>query len=175
MLSRFAKALLVTTSFAPVLLTYAFVLFLEGAAVWKIAILITITVVFSLLCINILYASKRQLEQVSFPIQSIKTADGEVVGFLVAYLLPFASFASSKINTSVLVFVMILFFLLIWSTNAYHINPLLSLFGYNFYEVSTVQNITFLLITRRDLRSTKSIGYVVQLTDYMVLDIEKED
>ena len=60
-----------------------------------------------------------------------------------------------------------------WGTHSYHTNPILTFFGYHFYEVTTPQNVSFLLITKRDLRNTKNISTVVQITDYMILDTEK--
>ncbi|SER54338.1 hypothetical protein [Salipaludibacillus aurantiacus] len=174
MLNKFVKVALVSTSFSPILLTYAFILWLEEDSILKFSIVIGLAALLVFLCLLIINFAKKKLEIINLPIQSIKTADGEVVGFLVAYLLPFTTIASEQINESILIFIMSLFFLIIWSTNSYHINPLLSVFGYHFYEVNTSNNISFLLITKRDLRDTTSITSTVQLTEYMVLDINNK-
>jgi len=170
LLNKLAKASLVATSFAPVLITYAFVLWLGEKPWWKIFTIIFISIILMFLCFLVLSFAKSKLEIIDFPINSIKTADGEVIGFLLAYLIPFATLTSESVNGKVLLFIFSLFILLIWSTNSYHINPLLTIMGYHFYEVTTTNNITFLLITKRDLRNTASVKKVVQLTEYMVFD-----
>lgn len=136
----------------------------------KVVILLGVVIILICLCVLILKLSRRKLEVVRFPINSVRIADGEVVGFLVAYLLPFTSLTTDKINEFTLVFVLFIFFVVIFATNAYHFNPLLSLLGYHFYEVTTENNITYLLITKRTLKNTTSIKEVSHLTDYIVLD-----
>ncbi|MFZ7103265.1 MAG: hypothetical protein ACOWWO_11515 [Peptococcaceae bacterium] len=174
MLSKLAKACLVSTSFAPVLVTYAFVLWIGNKPIREIVYILFTAILLMLLCLYVLSIAKKKIQIVDFTISSIKTADSEVLGFLVAYLIPFATLASDQINGAVLIFIFGLFLLVIWSTNSYHINPLLTLFGYHFYEVTTRNNITFLLITKRDLRNTTSVKKVIQLTEYMVFDVKEE-
>ncbi|WP_315118151.1 hypothetical protein [uncultured Clostridium sp.] len=173
MLSKIAKVLLVSTSFSPVLLTYSFVLWLENKPWMNIISPLIITIGLLVICMCLLKFAGENIQIIDFNINSIKTADGEVVGFLVAYLLPFVNFASNEINKKVLIFIFILFFIVVWGTNSYHINPLITLLGYHFYEVTTSNNITFLLLTKKDLRNTTSIKKVVQLTEYMVLDTRR--
>lgn len=172
MLSSFAKLLLVATAFAPVLLTYAFALYLERGVTAVALSLIAATMGLVLLCLFVIRAARSQLEALQFPITSVKTADMEVVGFVLAYLLPLVSTTSETVNLPVLAFVLAIFFLVVWSTNSYHFNPLLGMLCYHFYEVTTESGVTFLLITRKDVRNSRSVGRVVQLTDYMVLDSE---
>ena len=174
MLNKLAKASLVTTSFAPILITYSFVLWLDNKPWDKIMYTFAIAVLLIVICIAVLSIAKKQLQIVDFPVTSIKTADGEVLGFLITYLIPFTTLASDDINQTVLLFIFGLFILVIWSTNSYHINPLLTILGYHFYEVTTVNNITFLLITKRHLRNTANIKKVVHLTEYMVFDVLEE-
>lgn len=165
---------MVLTSFAPVFITYAFVLWIKDGFTCTVVWVIIIAIILTVLCLLIIHLARKELEIVQFPIRAVKTADSEIVGFLVVYLLPFVSLTSDTINEPVMGFILVLFFLVAWSTNSYHVNPILALFRYHFYEVTTSQNITFLLMTRRNLRNTTSINHVVQLTDYMVLDTEKE-
>ncbi|WP_051506792.1 hypothetical protein [Saccharibacillus sacchari] len=166
--------MLVLTSFSPILLTYAFVVWVRGGSLTLISLITLLIVILLIGCIQIIKIAKEKLEVINFPINSIKVTDGEVVGFLVAYLLPFLSLGTDKVNGQILLFIMFIFFIVIWGTNAYHFNPLLSLLGYHFYEVSTAENITYLLITKKSLKNTKAIKSVIQLTDYIVLDTEEE-
>lgn len=170
-MNRISKALLVFTSFAPIILTYSFILFIKKSKLSEIVPLLIIVLLMTIICLSVLHYAKRHLEIQSFKINSIKTADGEVLGFLIAYILPVLSLTNPNIDFRIIGFVIILFFTIIWTTNSYHINPLLSLFGYHFYEVTTLDNVTYLLLTKRELRKTASLKEVVHITDYMVLDI----
>jgi len=162
---------LVLTSFSPIFLTYSFILYMRGESLLKIVILLGIIILLLITCVLIIELSRRKLEVVRFPINSVKIADGEVVGFLVAYLFPFTSLTTDKVNEITLLFVLFIFFVVIFGTNAYHFNPLLSLLGYHFYEVTTESNVTYLLITKKTLKNTVSINEVAHLTDYIVLDV----
>jgi hypothetical protein len=170
MLNIFAKVFLVATSFAPVLLTYAYVYYLKDGASAAAISLVVVTILLVLVCVLLIKAAKSTIGTVSFPISSVKTADTETVGFVVAYLLPLIAPDSATVNLNVLMFVLVIFFLVVLTTNSYHCNPLMGLLGYHFYEVTTAQEVTFLLITRRDVRNSRSVERVIQLTDYMVLD-----
>jgi hypothetical protein len=125
------------------------------------------------ICYGILKYASKELEILNFEITSVKTADIELVGYVIAYLLPFVT--PAELNYSVLAFILFLLLLIIWGTNSYHFNPLLSLIGFNFYEVTTKGAITFLLITKKDIRTTKDIHKVVQITNYIVLDPGEEN
>jgi hypothetical protein len=88
MLCKGSKFLLTATSIAPILLTIWFLKFSNG---WKFtnglhyliaAITLTIT------CAIIIYLSRKHLEKFPVKIAAVKTADKEIVGFVLVYLLP---------------------------------------------------------------------------------------
>jgi MFS family permease len=171
MLSRAAKTVMVATAFAPILLTLAFVNWWTGQPPifwlgYGIAALLL-----ALVCVLILKESARRLERVSVPIESVKPADKEVLAFVLSYLLPLANVSTvNKIDPAILIFIVLLLLLVVFTTNSYHFNPLLGLFGYRFYEVTTKKKVGFVLVTRRIVRDTSAIGALVQLTDYIVLE-----
>jgi hypothetical protein len=169
MFSKIAKVFLVATAFAPVLLTLAFLEYIQGPHWWSVFLYGVVAVLLGLICKLLLVAAKKQLEILPFRVHSIKTADNEILAFVIAYLLPFAG-VSGVVQTNILTFILVIIFAVIWTTHAYHCNPILGLFGYHFYEIVTDGNITFILITHRTLRQCKEIRNVVQLTDYIVLD-----
>ena len=166
--------MLVISSVSPVFLTYAFILWIENKSSIRIIIILLIVAIFIGLSHCILSLSTKKLERLRFPITSIRTADSDILTFFIAYLFPFISLSSDKVNEPVLIFILIFFILVILGTHSYHTNPILTLLGYHFYEVTTPENITYLLITKRDLRNTKQIDYIVQISDYMVLDTKNK-
>ncbi len=175
MLSRIAKLLLVSTSLAPILVTWAFADWrVRGPALAQLGACLSAGGLL-LLCALILRGSETSIAAVSFEAASVRTADTEVVGFLLAYLLPLISLGTATVDMSVLVFVAVLLALVIWSANAYTVNPLLALLGYHYYEVSNADGVSFLLISRRDLRRVADVKAVRQLTRYVLLDKEFHD
>ncbi len=172
-MNRFAKLLLVSTSFAPIILTYAFVNFISGGSHTTTISLIIVVILLVFICLSLLRFSYNKLERQKICLNSIRTSDGEVVGFVIAYLLPILSIASPSIDYKVIAFIAFMFLVVIWTTNSYHINPLINFFGYHFYEVSADDNVTYLLLTKKELRKTSSIKTIIHLTEYMIMDGER--
>lgn len=170
MLSRFAKLLLVATSLAPILVTWAFADWREhGASIAQLSAVV-VALLLVVLCALLIRGARRLLGEIQFAASAIKTADSEVVGFIVAYLLPLVSAGSGRFDPILLVFIMLLLGLIVWSSNAYSVNPLLSLFGYHFYEVTNTDGVTFLFLARRELQSVNDVTSVKQLSRYVLLD-----
>ncbi len=169
MLRILPKLLLVATSFAPVMLTSAAVSF------WKKEIptgfaLVAIAIAAVGICVLVMRAAARKLSRNSVTIKSIKPADKEIIGFVLAYLLPLAR--GSQFEGFPLIVVLAVFFLVVMTSNAYHTNPLLGLLGYHFYEV-TIDEIGYVLVSSKSLHNTRVIKEVVSLTDYMLLDVSR--
>jgi hypothetical protein len=120
----------------------------------------------------LLYLCQRQLEVLPIKLKKAKTSDREVIGFLLAYVLPLAltSGTSLEIDKWAVVFLVALFGMVVWGTHAYDFNPLLGLIGYHFFEVETEGGITYIVITKRNIVHVQQITEVVQLTDYVLLD-----
>lgn len=53
----------------------------------------------------------------------------------------------------------------------YHFNPMLGLLGWHFYKVESPEGITFILITKKHLRTAALELKVGQLTEYLLLDL----
>ncbi len=93
-----------------------------------------------------------------------------MVGFVLVYLLPLINRSALDIDGFVLVFVAIMFFIIVLTTNSYHFNPLIGFFGYHFYEVTVEGGITFVLMTKKNLTNCKAVRSVVQVSEYMILE-----
>lgn len=168
---RFApKLLLVLTAFAPVMLTFAAVYWFDNKKILALA-LISVAVLLVLTCTKVIKLSASQLATNPVTIKTIKPADKEIVGFVLAYLLPLAR--GSQFDGVPIFIVLGVFLLVVMTSNAYHTNPLLGLIGYHFYEV-TIDDVGYTLLSKRNLHNTKAIKTVVSLTDYMLLDVTKQ-
>ena len=147
MLNRAAKLALVSTSLAPICLTLWFVEFSKNWN-WREGLgYLAVALMLSLLCSVLIRTAANKLETLPVKIKSIRTADKEIVGFLLVYLLPLIKQAPNSIQLPVL------------------------LFGYHFYEATIEGDITFVLITQQSITHCKNISKVVQLTEYMILDV----
>lgn len=172
LLAKFAKLLLVCTALAPILMTLAVIRWVRGDLWPGGALYFGVAVGLFILCGLILRAAKKMLEQVPVDLREVRTADAQIVGFVIAYLLPLVNANTDQVEWRVLGFVLLLFLFVVWSTHSYHFNPLLALLGYHFYEVTDASNVSYVLITRRSLRNTVTVKKVIQLTEYMLLDGE---
>lgn len=170
MLGSVAKILLVSTAFAPVLLTLAFVRYVQGHTDTRTVVYAALAAALTLACVLVLRAAQGALQVIPFSVDSIRTADKEIVAFVLSYLLPLAKLAPSAVDWRVNIFVLGLLVVIVLTTHSYHFNPLLGLIGYHFYEVSTPDKVAFILITKQDMRNKAQISAVVQLTDYIVLE-----
>ncbi|GAA6168299.1 hypothetical protein [Sessilibacter corallicola] len=170
-MTKFAKLLLVLTSTAPILLTLAFVEYLTKKN-WEIIIpLISIVGLFVCFCLYILSKAPNKLEVFSLNSTSVKPADNELVGFVLAYLVPILNASYKEIDFLLMAFIYILFVVIAWNSNAYHFNPILGVLGFNSYEVTTRENITYVLLTKKTIRKNSDVCGVCQLTQYMLLDV----
>ena len=167
MLGFSPKFLLAATAFAPVLFTSALVCFINGEY-WQGAALLVLVLLCWGVCVLVLQKAKLQLSPQVVSLKSIKPADKELVGFVLAYLLPLAR--GSVFEPLPLALAMAVFFFVVMTSNAYHTNPLMGVIGFHFYDV-VIEEVGYVMVTRQTLHNTPSINRAVHLTDYMLLDI----
>lgn len=171
MLNRFARTLLACTATAPILLTYSFMIWLKKKSVLEIVSPLVVAILLVTICICILKFASKRLQITHIKIVGLSPADGESLGFIIAYLLPLVTTSLDDINY----FVFILFFIFIMAmiliTNMCSTNPLLNFAGYHFYQVTTIGQINYLLITKKVLINVNQVTQVVKLTEYIALEV----
>ena len=169
MLRSLPKLLLAATSFAPVMLTSAVVFYAKGQLLlscWLVVATVTATVV----CLVVIKCAAKQLSKNSVSIKSIKPADREMVAFILVCLIPLVQ--GIQFDVLSLFVVLVVFFLIVMTSNTYHTNPLLGLFSYHFYDVM-IDDVCYTLISHRTPHNAKAIKEVVSLTDYVLLDVTR--
>lgn len=170
MLNRFAKLLLTATAIAPVLITYAWIAFRSGNNTAGVALLLTCAVLIAI-CWGLLAFCKKHLERIAFSVTSVEAADRENMGFLLLYLLPLFTSSFGDLNWELWVPAILIFAVVVATGYNYHFNPLLGLLGWHFYKVGTKEGVTYVLITKRQIRSATETALVGQLTEYIVMDM----
>jgi hypothetical protein len=173
MLNKFAKFLLVATSIAPVMLAFGVVAYSEGKtglAVWQ---WLVYAAGLTVICLLVLRFAKARIATESVSLKAVKSADKEVLAFLVTYLLPILAKETLDYKGSVLTMVYVLAIIAwtVYHSNAFFFNPLLALFGYHFYEVELADGMPSMVITRDVIRTTSKPITAVQLFDYTYLQV----
>jgi multisubunit Na+/H+ antiporter MnhB subunit len=162
--------MLTASSIAPVGFTYAWVAYLQdqkGVAVAAGCIgLLAVTA-----CLLVLGYARKNVEAMEFKAQSIEAADRENLGFMLLYLLPLFTDKIATLNWSVWIPMVLVFAVIIATGYAYHFNPLLGIMQWHFYKITSIEGVTYVLITKKQLRTAAKSLAVGQLTEYILIDL----
>lgn len=166
-----ARLILTVTALAPVLFTY-------GWSVWSsdknLAYFLGVgSFLLVSVCMWLILQAENNLEEVSIEVMSAEAADNENVAFLLLYLSPFFAESFSSVNWSVIAPAIFVFGLVICTGYNYHYSPMLGLLRWHSYRVSSKEGITYVLLTRRQLRKASGRLTVRQLTEYVVIEFER--
>jgi len=170
MLNGIAKMALTSTAIAPVLLTYGWVAYQDDDTKTAV-ILVLACAALAWVCIRLLRYSKENLERMKFEAASVEAADRENIAFLLLYLLPLFTAQFDALNWQVWLPAVLIFAAVVATGYNYHFSPLLGLMGWHFYKVGTKEGVTYVLITKRQLRSASEVISVGQLTEYIVIEL----
>lgn len=169
MFSTLAKWLLTSTAIAPVALTYAWVVYQAGN--WQLAAGLTaLCVVLVIVSLGLLRFARKTIERVNFKAQTVEAADNENIAFLLLYLLPLFTANIDTLTWQVWLPMIVIFAIITATGYSYHFNPLLGMMGWHFYKVTTEEGVTYVLITKKQLRKAAEQLQVVQITEYILLD-----
>jgi len=157
MLSQLARLLFVVTALGPVALVFGLprllkheflsIAWVEAASISSLALLAPV------LALLLLRLVRTRLTVEEIKLTSAKTADDQVVAFLVTYMLPLLAPAESSPDAAGIAIFVALLLLVLYQANLVHINPLLGLMGYHFYEVGAASGGQYLLISKVPERS----------------------
>lgn len=165
------KLILTLTAMAPVGFILAWIEFKQGISLFLPLVFLGVSVSLVIMCSWMLYRAKTN-EVINFKIDTIEAADRENLSFLLLYLIPLLTANLEKINWDIGIPLLLVFGITVLSGYSYHFNPLLNLLGWHFYKVLTPEGVTYVLLTKKELRKTSKKFKVVQLTEYIVLDVE---
>jgi hypothetical protein len=166
--------MLTGTALAPIALVYAWVLYAEGKCIYAFYLVAASIILLGLMLWMLKYC-KANLERSKFKVTSIEAADREHITFILLYLSPLFVAEFGDLNWNVLIPTLIVFLLVISTGYGYHFNPLLGLLGWHFYKVSTEEGVSYVLITKKELRSAKQCLKVGQLTEYIVIELAENE
>lgn len=174
MLSGFARIILTSTAIAPVGFVYSFVAFSQGQHFTSFVI-ISVCLFLYIACQFMIKYALNNLEITKFKSEEIEASDKENISFMLLYMLPLFTDKVETLNWAIWLPTIFIFGAVTATGYSYHFNPLIGLLGWHFYKVKSQDGVTFVLITRRHLKSAAGQLRVGQLTEYILLDMDKND
>ena len=169
-----AKFFLAVTAFAPILFTYAIVS-ASNCELWHAAAFLAICVLLVAVCVVLLRFARSRLPLRVYSTATVETADNDVFGLLLIYLLPLITRDLATYNWLAWIVVTVVFCLIIAIGYGYHFNPMLSVFGYHFYKVTETDGLPHVLITERRIYKTGETLHVARLDEYVLLEKKAPD
>ena len=175
------RFVLTITSLTPALLVFAAVFFFNDDTLWswsgyKVAAIgcVVGVPVLAYVCHKVIQFFKTEIDSDWKKFESLQVADKSAITFVVVYLLPLARTKGIDVQWGVLIVVLLLVAILVFHSDAYLVNPLLAMppFRYHFYEVTTDEEVTFILVSRREIVNTREPVEVQQISRYMFLEVE---
>lgn len=169
-MNKLGKLVLMLTSLAPILGAFAVNSFAHMD--WAMGgVCLGGGVLLVLVCWLVLRRCRKILPEEPMTTQKVKTADKEVLAFLLVYLLPL--FTKDLIFTGnwfTPVYILAIIAFCVYHSNSYTFNPLLSMAGYHFYEVENNNGMTYLLISKKTIHRHDNALRVKRLADYIYLE-----
>ena len=163
--------MLTASAIAPIGLTYAWVASVQKEKdIAIIAFLVSSLAVIA--CVLVLRYARKNVESMDFRSKSIEAADREQMGFMLLYLLPLFTDKISTLNWELWIPVVMVSAIITATGYSYHFNPLLGILQWHFYKVTSEDGVTYVLITKKHLRTAALPLRVGQLTEYMLIDLE---
>ena len=186
MFSKIIKLIFVITAYAPVILIWWFVdvysiinsngiIGLINFSDFKFSDLfnrlnlIFIFIFLVLICWYILHLAKSKLTRNSIEVKSIKSSDLNMNVLIFSYFLPCVEIYKKDIVYLIGWFFALCIIVYINKGTYFH-NPLMKLFGYSYYEITTKKEVTYLMLSKHKLKNANEIRAYSQLTDFVLLN-----
>ena len=166
--NTFTKLILFLSSYAPLFLIIA----MRG---WRdsryFAVGLAIVAVLSVFVLFAFLHTVQKLSVAKVNVASVVSRDGDVMSYIVTYLLPFLAIKlNDPTDVISLGVVFIVIGLLYVNSNMIHTNPVLNIVGYHIFEIEDGNGKTTALICKRSYIRTNSEINAISLGDYVLLE-----
>lgn len=174
MLNWFGRYVFAATAVAPIALAYSWAAFLQNRY-WVAAILFVTAPFLVLLCQIQIMSALRSFQRLTISPKAAEATDRESVALIVLYLIPLFTYRFTDLQWNVIVPCMVLLAAIFSTGYNFYFSPLLGLLGWHSYKIADQAGITYVIITKRELRSALKQFEVVQMTEYLLLDVAKRE
>lgn len=129
---------------------------------------------FLILCFTLSFSyAKKHVAPIMIRVTDVSPKDGQMVTYVISYMLPFASTVIEELNIEICGVIAIVFVLITLFRNSATPNPLLFCQRYHFYEISTENGVSgYLLVCKRNLRNAKHVTTVKRVFEFLLIDSE---
>ncbi len=169
--NNFQKALYNISSGVPLLLSFAFVWWVEKHT-WQIPVICIVCALLLLVFMLIAFAySKRNLPSIPITVTDVSPHDSYIIAYIISYLLPFATIVIEDCNLFLLCGISIAIVFVAPLINSAMPSPILFLKRYHFYQVNASTGVSgYVLISKRKIRNAKDIKTVKRIFEFLLLD-----
>lgn len=166
--SQLAHGLLFLSSYAPLLLILACQ---EWGSNRTLGVALALVAVGGVVGLAIILRQARATAPSLERLRSVSPLDGEVVGYLVTYLLPFlgVDLSSGMSALPFIVFIAIVGVLYVNSGMLY-INPVLNIAGYHVYRIETESGQPAALVSKREFIQTGVELKITRISNYVYVE-----
>lgn len=126
-----------------------------------------------LICRLVIRFAQSNLSPRAIDIKAIKPADVNFVSAIISYIAPFFKFFLQTGHDYIYAGGYFLLAIVIASvtSKAYHYNLTFSVFfRYRHFEVSTTKDVTYLVLSQKQLVNKNQLTEIIHLTDYMLIE-----
>ncbi|MGA5992119.1 hypothetical protein, partial [Escherichia coli] len=171
MLNKLAKYLLTASSVAPVFFTLAFLSCISKHYKFMIAYL-SLCAIILLLCVLIVKYAIKYNSVTSKKLTTASPADKEITNYFLTYLFPLISGPDAFMDIRIASFFAVSLFFYISFSGSYSFNPLLSFWGYKYYEAEDDTGVSFVILSKKPLlKASGNRVNLIKLTDYTYIAI----
>src|SRR5262249_24702354 len=158
MSTKLARAILFLSSYAPLTLIFAVLVFSQRPLVAILNLGITLL---GLLAAAYFFLRTQRLGARQSKVSAVHVTDDQVMSYIMSYLVTFLSIAFSDTPQllALAAFFLILAYIYI-NANMIHVNPALNFLGYHLYEVILEDGDTYNLIARGRIRRGADLRFV---------------
>lgn len=169
MLSRIVRTMLSFTAISPIFISLAYVALCDKN--WDF-VDVFIALFFASISVAfwIIEEAKKRLAGIRFPIKKAKKTDNKIIAFGVFYAFPLMFEDTYHIDFMSLLVASCVLISVLFITGFMPINPVLGLLGYHLYNVNTISNRKYTLITRKHITRLPSVTHAIQIGPYTFLD-----
>ena len=169
MLNWFGRFVLAASALAPVALVYAWAAIVTKQYSVALGLILSAPLLLWM-CVKLIRNAQANFEVSEISPQAAEATDRESVGLLVLYLVPLFTDSFTTLQWTVIVPSLLGLGLIVSTGYNFYFSPLLGMLGWHSYKVTDQAGITYIIITKRQLRSALQTFRVVQLSEYLLLE-----
>ncbi len=127
-----------------------------------------------LLCFLIVKHSIKYNSVTSKKLTTASPADKEITNYFLTYLFPLISGPDAFMDIRIASFFAVSLFFYISFSGSYSFNPLLSFWGYKYYEAEDDTGVSFVILSKKPLlKASGNRVNLIKLTDYTYIAIQE--